>query len=141
MRSRRAVRALAGVALVVVISACGSGDEAGRFDDDVRAVRAAIDAGDRTAIDQALDTLALDALAAEEDGTIDGAELDEVAQLIASVRATAAELVPAEQAEETTTTEPPPTTAPVAVDEADDDDDDDDDDGERGKGKKDKDDD
>lgn len=132
MRSRRAARALAGVALAVAVSACGSGEEVGRFDDDVDAVRAAIDAGDRTAVDQALDTLALDALAAEEDGTIDGAELDEVAQLIASVRATAAELVPAEApTETTTTTEPPPSTSAVDVD----DEEEDDDDGDRGKGK------
>jgi hypothetical protein len=137
VRARPATGLLAGVGLVVALAACGSGEEAGRFDDDVRAVRAAIDAGDRTAVDQALDTLALDALAANEDGIIDAAELDEVAQLIASVRATSAELVPAEEAEETTTTttEPPPTTAPVVHD------DDEDDDEEGGRGKKDKDDD
>ena len=126
-------RAFIGVGLVVALSACGSGEEAGRFDDDVQAVRRAIDAGDATAVDQALDTLALDALAAQEDGTIDAAELDEVAQLVASVRATAAELVPEPTTTTTTTTAPPP---PVIEEEEDDDDE-----RGRGKGKKDRDDD
>ena len=136
MRPRRTVRALAASGFVI-LAACGSGEEAGRFDDDVQAVRAAVDAGDRTAVDQALDTLALDALAANEDGTIDGAELDEVAQLIASVRATAAQLVPAEAEEPTTTTTTTTTTTapPPPVDEGDDDEDEDDKD--KGKGKKD----
>lgn len=129
MSLRRAMRALAGAGVVFALSACGSGEEAGRFDDDVRAVRTAIDAGDRTAVDQALDTLALDALAANEDGIIDATELDEVAQLIASVRAHVAEIVPPE----TTTTASTTTTEPPVA--ADDDDAEDDDDGERGKGK------
>lgn len=139
MRPRRTMRALAGVGFVVVLAACGSGEEAGRFDDDVRAVRAAIDAGDLTAVDQALDTLALDALAANEDGTIDAAELDEVAQLIASVRATAEQVVPGEAEEPTTTTTTTTTTAaPPPADDGDDDDDDEEDEEKgRGKGKKD----
>lgn len=130
MSARSVAWALIGVGLVVALSACGSGEEAGRFDDDVQAVRRAIDAGDATAVDQALDTLALDALAAQEDGTIDAAELDEVAQLVAAVRATAAELVPAPTTTTTTTTT---TTAPPppVIDEDEEEDDDD----ERGRGK------
>ena len=88
---------------------CGSDDDAGRFDDDVEEVRAAVDAGDHERARQALDALAVDAFAAHQEGEIDRAELEEVAQLIASASEAVDQLV---QPAPTTTTSPPSTAPP-----------------------------
>lgn len=87
-----------------VVTGCGQ-EEAGRFDDDVAEIRAAVAQGDARRAELALDALALDALAAAEDGVIGQGELDEIAHLLESARATVAELLP-----EATTTSPEPTT-------------------------------
>lgn len=122
-----AVALVAGLAL----SACGS-DDAGRFDESVGDVRTAVAAGDRTTASEALDALAIEGLAAHENGDIDDAELDELARLIASARAQVDALVPAPTTTTTTTTTAPP---------KDDKDEEEDDDDKPDKGRKDKDDD
>lgn len=119
------------VAAGLALAACGSDDDVGRFDESVGEIRSAVIAGDRTAATEAIDALAIEGLAAHEDGDIDDAELDELARLIASTRAQVDALVPAPTTTTTTTTT---TTAPP--------DDDKDDDDKPGKGRdKDKDDD
>jgi hypothetical protein len=81
-----------------------------RFDEAVAEVRAAVADGDGERATNALDGLALHALAAHEDGTIDDDELSEVAELIESSKALVGQVVP------TTTT-----TTIVVFEESDDD--------------------
>ena len=129
---RRAASLAGAVLLAVTATGCGGGDEEGRFDDEVSEVRAAVEAGDRDRALEALDVLALDALAAHEEGELDEAELQEVAELIGAAQQNVDQLT----ADATTTTTTSTTTTTVPVTEpADDDDDDDDDEKSKGKGK------
>ena len=129
----RSAASVAGTVLLAVTAAgCGGGDEEGRFDDEVSEVRAAVEAGDRERALEALDVLALDALAAHEEGELEEAELQEVAELIDAAEQNVAELT-TEATTTTTTTSSSTTTEPPVTEEPDDDDEDD---GERkGKGK------
>lgn len=119
-----AVALLGSAVLAGTLAGCGSGGD-GRFDDEVSAVRDAVEAGDGAAADQALQALAVDALAARGEGVIDEAELQEVAELIEASRAELAQLVPSTttttttDAQETTTTAeaPPPPVVDVGGDE------------------------
>lgn len=110
-------RAFALAVLVAMFAAgCGADDDSGRFDDAVAQVRAAVDAGDREAATNGLDVVAFQALAAHDEGAIDGEELAEVAELIESSRLLVADIVPAP----TTTARPTTTTTTTeARDEAD----------------------
>ena len=105
------------VLLAMFAAGCGADDDSGRFDDAVAQVRAAVDAGDREAATNGLDVVAFQALAAHDEGAIDGEELAEVAELIESSRLLVADIVPAPTttARPTTTT----TTTTEARDEAD----------------------
>lgn len=122
---------------------CGSDD--GRFDASVAEVRTAVDDGDRTAAMQALEDLALEALAARENGDIDDEELSEVARLIESSQALVGQLTPrapsasvAPPSTEATTTTSPPAPAPAQQDADNDEDDGKDDGKDDGEGKGDK---
>ena len=128
---RRAGSLVGAVLLAVVLAGCGGGDEEGRFDDEVSQVRAAVEAGDRDRALEALDVLALDALAAHEEGELDEAELREVAELIDAAEQNVDQLT---SAATTTTTETSTTTTAPVTEQSDDDDEDDDDKG-NGKGK------
>ena len=90
-------RALPGLALAagLLFAACGgAGDSDGTFDDAVAEVRAAVEDGDAERATSALDGLALQALAAHDEGTIDDDELSEVAELIESSKRLVGEVVP-----------------------------------------------
>ena len=142
IRGRAVVPRVVLAASFVLVAGCGGGASDGRFDATVAEVRAAVDAGDHDRASGALDALALEAVAAEQDGAIDDAELAEVTQLVASSRQLVDELVD-EGAETAPTTEATPTTVtePVERDDGegdgDDDEKDDDEGDEKGKGKKD----
>ena len=136
MTGRRLAPVLPALVAGALLVGCGSDDDAGRFDDDVEEVRAAVDAGDHGRARQALDALAVDAFAAHQEGEIDRAELEEVAQLIASASEAVDQMV--EPAPTTTTS--PPSTAPPETSEQDGEKDEDDEKDEDEK-KKDKDDD
>jgi hypothetical protein len=107
-----------------VLVACGSGDEAGHFDDRVDAVRAAVAAGDRHAALAGLEDLGHVAMAAHAEGQLDEAEIQEVAVLIEHGRVLVDQQLP-EPTTTSTAPPPPPPPAPEAVDVDDDDDDDD----------------
>lgn len=134
MRRHLWARGVAAVLTAIVVTGCGGTDE-GAFDAEVADVRSAIEAGDHQAANDALDTLAMHALAAHDEGNVSEAELAELSQLIESSRALLDQVVPPPTTTTTTTTstttEPPP---PTEVEEEDDGDKDDDDD-KRGKGK------
>ncbi|MDE0803908.1 MAG: hypothetical protein OSA99_11350 [Acidimicrobiales bacterium] len=93
-------------ATAALLAGCGGGD-AGRFDDEVTAVRVALANDDpdgaRAALD-AIDAAADDALA---DGSIDERDRQELADLVASSRALLDEVVPTTTTT-TTTSAPPP---------------------------------
>lgn len=130
-----------------IVMGCGGSDE-GAFDAEVADVRSAVESGDHQAATEALDALAMRALAARDQGTISEAELGELSQLIESSRALLDQIVPPPTTTSTTTTStttepPPPSTEGDDGDEDDDKDeeDKDDDEDEKGNGKgKDKDD-
>ncbi len=116
----RIATAAAAVLIATIVAGCGDGTD-GRFDARVDQARTAIDAGDRAGALEALDGLALEGLAAHDDGAITDDELAELASLIDSVRSLVDEVVPEPVADSTTTTTtsstatsspPPPTTEP-----------------------------
>jgi hypothetical protein len=120
-RTRTALRltGAAGVLAVAVGAGCGSGDD-GRFDESVAAVREAVATQDRTYAMQALDDIALRALAARDDGAIDGEQLAELVTLIDSSRALVDRLIAAEGPPATDPPPPDPPPAPGAADAHDD---------------------
>lgn len=100
-------RSVAGLAVAagLLLAACGGGDDGdGTFDDAVAEVRAAVEDGDAERATTALDGLALQALSAHDEGTIDDDELSEVAQLIESSKDLVGEVVPGTATTTTTTT-------------------------------------
>lgn len=139
MRRRAAlVIALAGA---LVAPACGGDETSGTFDDAVAEVRDAVEDGDAERATSALDGLALQALAAHDEGAIDDDEVSEIAELIASSKALVGEVVSAESTSSgdiatTTTTSTTTTTEAVfeEVYEDGEDDEDEDEDKEEGKG-------
>jgi hypothetical protein len=139
MTRRRTLAALV-LAAGALLAACGGGGSGdGAFDDAVAEVRAAVEDGDAERATTALDGLALQALAAHDEGTIDDDELSEVAELIESSKGLVGEIVP-EAA--TTTTSVYEDTAEGEGDAVEDDEsweewDDDDEEKGEGKGKKD----
>ena len=130
MRPSRLLPALV-VAGALLFAGCGSDDGDGAFDASVAEVRAAVADGDADRATDALDGLALHALAAHEDGTIDDDELSEVAELIESSKSLVDDIVPTTSTSTTSTT-----TTTTVVFEGDDGDDEDDDGEGRGKDRK-----
>lgn len=135
MRRRRLwVRGGAAVLTASVVIGCGGSDE-GAFDAEVAEVRSAVESADHEAANEALDALAMRALAARDEGTVSEAELGELSQLIESSRALVDQVVPPPSTTTTTEPPPPPSTEADDKDEDKDDDDKDDDDDEKDKGK------
>lgn len=129
-------RLAAAIAAALLLAACG-GDGDGRWDAEVAATRAALEAGDRDGALASLEEIAADAHRAHTEGDLSDEELFELTSLVEQARAQ----VDVELPEPTTTTPPttadttPPETAPPVVVEDTDDDDDDDKRGKRGKGR------
>lgn len=86
----------------------------GRFDDEVRAVREAIDAGNRTAAIRALESLRADAQAAHARDVLDDSELTELEGLLLESRLLVDQLLPPPSTTTTTTTT---TKAPASMEE------------------------
>lgn len=96
------------LAAAVVLASCGGGEDASRFEDEVRRIHQAVTAGDRDGALSGFGAVELLALDAHATGDLDDAELQELARLVEQGRDLVDQELPEPTTTTTTTSAPPP---------------------------------